>query len=272
MIVDIAEERLFVISDLHLGNHASVARHRVLGFLDHVGELGASLCINGDGFEMLQTSISRLATEAIPVVQQLRQVTEGGGRVYYVVGNHDLVLEHFLQGWLVATISPFLNVTSGDQRIRVEHGHIYDPFFARHPDLYETAAWLAGFGLFLSPDTYKLWTKLQKRWEARRRSVADDTLAVSHYYRAADMLLRRGFDTVVFGHTHNAEVVELESGTFVNSGNWIRDTTYVDIDRGRVTLKSWNVTEAPRSAHVPARTSVGRRLTALFGGRSAGPR
>jgi hypothetical protein len=42
VIVDIAEERLFVISDLHLGNPASVARHRVLGFLDHVSELGAA--------------------------------------------------------------------------------------------------------------------------------------------------------------------------------------------------------------------------------------
>jgi UDP-2,3-diacylglucosamine pyrophosphatase LpxH len=192
---------------------------------------------------MLQTSISRLATEAMPVVRQLRQVTEGGGRVYYVVGNHDLVLEHFLDGWLVATISPFLNVTSGEQRIRVEHGHIYDPFFARHPDLYESAAWLAGFALFLSPDTFKLWSNIQKRWESHKRAVADDTLAVSHYYRAADMLLRRGFDTVVFGHTHNAEVVELDAGTYVNGGNWIHDCTYVDIDCGHVTLRSWKPTE-----------------------------
>ncbi|MBV9953012.1 MAG: UDP-2,3-diacylglucosamine diphosphatase [Acidimicrobiia bacterium] len=241
MIIDAKAERLFVISDLHLGNPASTARDRILGFLDHVRDCGASLCINGDGFEMLQTSMSRLAADAVPVVQKMQQLREGGGRVHYIVGNHDMVLEHFLEGLLLAKVSPFINLRSGDKRIRIEHGHIYDPFFARHPDLYEAAAWAAGRFLVLSPDTYQLWTRAQKRLEDRRhKRAAGDTQAASHYYEAADMLLQRGFDTVVFGHTHNAEVVELDHGTFVNSGNWLTGSSYVEIDGGEVSLKRWD--------------------------------
>jgi UDP-2,3-diacylglucosamine pyrophosphatase LpxH len=238
VIIDATAEHVFVISDLHLGNPASTARERILGFLDHVGDCGASLCINGDGFEMLQTSMSRLAADAVPVVQKLQQMRERGGRVHYIVGNHDMVLEHFLEGLLLATVSPFLNLRSGERRIRIEHGHIYDPFFARYPDLYEAAAWLAGRFLALSPDTYQLWTRAQKALEDRRKQQnADDRHAASHYYEAADMLLQRGFDTVVFGHTHNAEVVELEHGTVVNSGNWLRGSSYVEIDHGEVALR-----------------------------------
>ena len=53
------------------------------------------------------------------------------------------------------------------------------------------------------------------------------------------MLLGRGFDAVLFGHTHNAEHVELPSGTYVNSGNWLRGHTYVEIDHGKIDLKTW---------------------------------
>jgi UDP-2,3-diacylglucosamine hydrolase len=239
VILEAVEDRLLVISDLHLGNPASTARSRLLDFLDWVAHSGASVCINGDGFEILQTSFTRLAADAVPVLDKLRKVLSSGGRVYYVVGNHDIVLEHFLEDFLVE-LSPFLNVCSGDARIRIEHGHIYDPFFARYPDLYELSTRLAGFVLFLSKDTYKIWTELQTRLDGRRRRLAGgDVVAISYGHEAADMLLHRGFDTVVFGHTHRPEVAELGNGTYINCGNWLRDRTYVDIDHGRATLKRW---------------------------------
>jgi UDP-2,3-diacylglucosamine pyrophosphatase LpxH len=239
VILEAQEDRLLVISDLHLGNPASTARGRLLDFLDWVAHSGSSLCINGDGFEMLQTSFTRLAADAVPVLDKLRKVMASGGRVYYVVGNHDIVLEHFLEDFLVE-LSPFLNVRSGGARIRVEHGHIYDPFFARYPDLYELSTRVAGYVLFLNKDVYRLWTQLQRHLDARRRRLAgDDTLAISYGHEAADMLMRRGFDTVVFGHTHHPEVAQLDRGTYINSGNWLRDRTYVDIDHGSATLKTW---------------------------------
>lgn len=231
MIIDVEEERLVVISDLHLGNPASTARERVVAFLDYVRSIGASLCINGDGFDMMQTSFSRLAGDALPVIKQIRRIERSGSRVYYVVGNHDLVLEHYLEDLLV-TASPFLNVRSGSRRIRIEHGHVYDPFYAEHPDLYETSTKLAGYVLFANPDVYSLYTRVAAWYGGWRGSG-------SHYHEAADMLLRRGFDTVVFGHTHNAEVVELEHGRYVNSGNWQTGRSYVEIIDGDVQLRSW---------------------------------
>ena len=238
-MIDAAEERLLVVSDLHLGSPASNAERRLAGFLDHAASIGASVCINGDGFDLLQSSFSRLVRASLPVLSKLRKVQEQGGKVYYVVGNHDLVLEHFLQHVLVFQMAPFLNVRSGDRRIRVEHGHLYDPFYSRFPRLYEVAGRAFGMTLFVHKDFYRVWSTMADGVDRVRRRRAGDVLGLSPHHRAAERLLDRGFDAVVFGHTHHAEVVDLPSGRYVNSGTWMHGGSYVDIDGGDVTLRTW---------------------------------
>ena len=232
MIIDAQEDRLFVISDLHLGNPSSTARSRLVEFLDYARITSTSVCINGDGFEMLQTSFSRLASDAVPVLNALRRLMRDGNRVYYLVGNHDISLEHFLEDWLFTQIAPFLNLRSGDARIRIEHGHLYDPWFVRYPKSYEVGARVLGLALLVHPDVYSVYAKTQARAAARRKGDPFDEVA-------AEMLLSRGFDTVIFGHTHNARDMQLANGHYVNSGNWLQGSSYVEIDNGKVELKKW---------------------------------
>ncbi len=232
MIIDAAEERLFVISDLHLGNPSSTTRSRLVEFLEYARLTGTSVCINGDGFEMLQTSFSRLSADAVPVLNALRRLIREGNRVYYLVGNHDISLEHFLEDWLFTQIAPFLNLRSGDSLIRIEHGHLYDPWFVRNPKGYEIGARVLGLALLVHPDVYSLYAKSQARAAKRRKGIPPDEVA-------ADMLLARGFDTVIFGHTHNALDIQVENGHYVNSGNWLQGSSYVEIDQGKVELKKW---------------------------------
>lgn len=252
MIIDIAEERMVVVSDLHLGNPASQAGSTFRGFLDFVRRERLCLCINGDGFEMLQTRFARLIREALPLLGQISRLRREGGRVYYVVGNHDIYMEHFLDEWLVTGISPFLNVVSGGKRIRIEHGHLYDPVFSQRPDLYEAITRMAGVFLFLRSDVYRLWDRAANRLDSRRRRSAEAAEGLVHYQRAASEVLRRGFDAVIYGHTHRPEVVELPEGLYVNSGSWVRGGSYVVIDRGHVELKEWpdGGTVADRKAFV----------------------
>jgi UDP-2,3-diacylglucosamine pyrophosphatase LpxH len=239
VILDAEEERLLVVSDLHLGSPASTAERRLVGFLEHAAEVGASVCINGDGFDLLQSSFSRLVRASLPVLSKLRRVQECGRNVYYVVGNHDLVLEHFLQHVVVFQMAPFLNVRSGGRRIRVEHGHIYDPFYSRFPRVYGVAGRAFGMTMLVHKDFYKVWSSMADAVDRSRRRRAGDVLELSPQHRAAEMLLERGFDAVVFGHTHHQEVVELPSGTYINAGTWMHGGSYVDIKGGDVTLRTW---------------------------------
>jgi UDP-2,3-diacylglucosamine pyrophosphatase LpxH len=256
MNIEAAEEKLVVVSDLHLGNPASSARTRLVAFFDHIRDTGASVCINGDGFDMLQTSFSRLAADAIPVINRLKALRADGRNIYYVVGNHDIVLEHFLEEWSLCRLSPFLNLRSGDRRIRIEHGHLYDPFFARSPELYRIATRLARYALFALPDTYELWANAERRLQDARRRVgragpvgnnSDRQISFirSPYHEAASMILRRGFDAVVFGHTHLPEMVTLPEGLYVNSGNWLTGATYVEITKGELAVRTWGSAAVP---------------------------
>lgn len=241
MIIDADTERLLIVSDLHVGNPFSEASESVVRFLEHARNCGADLCINGDGLEILQTSFANLASDSVEILRQISYLLEAGQRVFYVVGNHDIVLEQFLETWSHIHICPFLNVRSGGKRIRVEHGHLYDPFFVRSPDLYEALTKAAGPLLHIYPDIYHLWSHYQRLKDrmGKRRDASERPPSV--YYEAAEMLLRRGFDCVVFGHTHEEEVVEFEPGRkYINSGNWMHGGTYVDISNGEATLEHWH--------------------------------
>jgi UDP-2,3-diacylglucosamine pyrophosphatase LpxH len=172
VIIDTVQQRLLVISDLHVGNPFSTASANLGGFFAHALRERANVCINGDGFEILQAKFASLASESANVLRDIRALLEAGLQVFYVVGNHDIALENFFATWSGIQITPFLNVTSGDARIRIEHGHLYDPSFVRSPRFYEAMTRLAGPLLHLYPDVYRLWTSYEQAKHKLKTAVS----------------------------------------------------------------------------------------------------
>lgn len=229
-----------IVSDLHVGNPYSAASRNLGGFFEYARRERYNVCINGDGFEILQASFASLAADAVGVLKSIRSLIEAGLSVFYVVGNHDIALENFITAWSGIQITPFLNVSSGIERIRVEHGHLYDPSFVRSPRFYEWMTRAAGPLLHLYPDVYRLWTSYEDMKQRVKLSFRGGKGESSIYHEAARMLLSRGFDVVIFGHTHRSEDLTFEPGRrYVNSGNWVRGGTFVEIDHGKVALRQW---------------------------------
>lgn len=248
MLIETRERRLLIVSDMHVGNPFSKARQTIGGLFDYARREGFNICINGDGFEILQATFSGLAHDSVTVLNYVRAHLDAGLKVYYVVGNHDIVLEQFLRRWSGIAITPFLNVDTGSQRVRVEHGHLYDPSFIRNPALYEALTRFAGIFIRFCPDIYRIWALWERFWQRLHGWGRKSLVERDVYYRAADMLLGRGFDVVVFGHTHNPEDVELGEGRrYINSGNWVQGGSFVEISEQTIELKYWN-NGAPRAA------------------------
>ncbi len=240
MITTIRSERLLVISDLHLGNPFSNAKKQVLPFLKWAAQEKYDICINGDGLEIAQASFSKVAFEVPEFFRVLGEFKRAGREVYYVTGNHDIALEHFLEDWGVMKVSPFLNVTSGNTRIRIEHGHIYDPFFVKHPVAYERLTHLGGLFLKIHPELYRLWISFE-RFTSKLRAKKTGIIGEKPEFREAALeLSRRGFDAIVFGHTHHPGESKLETGSlYLNPGSWMLTPHYVSIDSGAVKLVPW---------------------------------
>ncbi len=241
MKLEVTEQRLVVISDLHLGSPASSATWRVIDFLEQARSERWNVCINGDGFDLLQSRLASFLSEALPVVRRLGRLREEGLRVYYTLGNHDIALEHLLED-LPVEVSPFLNVVSGDTRIRIEHGHLNEPAYARFPGLYEFGGRLGRLFLFARTDTYELWARTQLAVDRRRRNGRKGE--PYPHYAAAEALFERGFDAAIFGHTHLPEIRRLDGGLFVNGGSWMKGGEYVRIADGAVTLHTWTGRES----------------------------
>jgi UDP-2,3-diacylglucosamine pyrophosphatase LpxH len=249
MIINVREERLLVISDIHLGNWFFAANRSLMKFLQHVSDGGYTLCINGDGLDILQTSLVKMTKELSGVFGYVERLVRAGPRLYYVIGNHDIILEHFIEDFQGVQLTPFLNVASGDRRIRIEHGHLYDPFFVRYPDLYFMVTRWSGLFLKIHPAFYHLhggWKRAKgavKRLAAKKEAESLPGLRgePSHFVRAAREVANRGFDTVIFGHTHFHGSVDLGGGkTYINTGSWLHRPHYVKIENGTVELLPWN--------------------------------
>lgn len=240
MITRVHSERMVVISDLHLGNPFSQAKKQVIPFLRWADRQGYDICINGDGLEIAQASFTKIAFEVPELFRILGEMRRRGREIFYVTGNHDIALEHFLEDWGMMTVSPFLNVESGSARIRIEHGHIYDPFFVRYPRLYEALTHFAGLLLKIHPQIYRFWIAFE-RFKSKVRARRSGIVGEHPSFRESAMELgRRGFDAIIFGHTHHAGEAELEDGArYFNSGSWMLTPYFVMIEKGQVSLREW---------------------------------
>ncbi len=231
---------MVIISDMHVGNPFSTAHNRVISFIKWASENDYDICINGDGLEIAQASFLKIAVEVPKILLAISEVIKSGNKIYYIIGNHDIVLEHFLENWGAIKVSPFLNVTSGDKRIRVEHGHIYDPFFIKHPMLYEVSTQIGGVFLRCWPRFYRFWIlfeRLKSRIRSRKTGIIGEHPS---FAEAAEEISMRGFDSVIFGHTHHPGERKLKSGAmYYNTGSWMRQSQYITIESGHLNLSEF---------------------------------
>ena len=252
MIIDVEEERLLITSDTHIGSFFCNARRGFADFLAYACEHRWNVCINGDGLDVLHTSLRRITTEGMGLLRALQHAATEI-TIYYTIGNHDLILEHSVGEWGGLKLVPFLNVRSGTRRIRIEHGHLYDPFLIHHPDMQHALTRFSGYLCRIYPPWY-FWHEGYKVFRYKYmckvmgRSAAPSSQPTDNprYLEAAEEVAARGFDAVVFGHTHHETILPLNKGrtTYYNTGSWFRQPYYLVLDRGALALKPWTGTPA----------------------------
>lgn len=242
---------MLVVSDIHLGNPLYRPARPFVDFMRFALEREFPVCINGDGVDMAQSSLPRLARDLSGCNREFARFASRGLPIYYTVGNHDIALEQFLDDWGVVRVAPFLNLLSGDQRIRLEHGHIYDEMYVKYPKTYAVMTKLGAMVLRASPTVFRstvgVGAMLVSLGEWRHASTkgTDEASRLASvipgeraaFLRAAMEIAERGFDAVIFGHTHRPGQLELPNGAwYYNTGLWDSDPYFAEIDNGRVTL------------------------------------
>ena len=237
--------RAIYISDLHLGTPGCQA-DALLDFLkEHTSDY---LYLVGDIIDGWQLRRRWYWPQAHnDVIQKLLRKARKGCRVIYVPGNHDEFARHFLDHNFggIEVLDEAVHRTADGRQLWVIHGDYFDA-------VVQQAKWLAYVGDYLYEFTLKLnrylnnmrgrlglpyWSLsayLKHKVKKALNYVTDFENAVAH--EAA----KHGYQGVVCGHIHRAEIRDVNGVLYCNDGDWVESrSALVENDKGELSLLYW---------------------------------
>ena len=173
----------------------------------------------------------------------------GGAHVTYIPGNHDEALRRWLPlGLEVAGIrmaTEAQHTTAAGLRLLVTHG-----------DQFDSVVRYAKFLAYLGDNAYTVALALNQVFNAARRRLGYPYWSLSSWLKRqvkgavafidrfevalAQHARTRGFDGVVCGHIHHAQMRDIGGVQYLNDGDWVEScTALVEHADGRLELLDW---------------------------------
>jgi UDP-2,3-diacylglucosamine pyrophosphatase LpxH len=195
--------RILVISDVHLGSplckHEDVKKALLMEF--------DKLVINGDLFD--SHKFGRYGKKDWEILGKIRKLSQHIP-VIFILGNHDK------DGELLAEITgmQFVNEYEFDlsgKKYFLCHGDIYDSWIGDFPVLVELICGVYYFIQRLDKNQrLSRWLKRSfKQWVQAKNRVANNFLND-----------KKGYDYLIAGHTHHADIVTRGGTTYLNGGSF----------------------------------------------------
>lgn len=181
------------------------------------------------------------------VVQAILKKAKRGTTVIYIPGNHDEAARDYcnIEFGEIRFLREAIHTTANGKRLLVIHGDEFD-------GVVKYARWLAmlgdiayNFALFLNYWLnrvrhllgYRYWSLsayLKHRVKNAVAYIAEFEHSLSEEAR------RRGFDGVVCGHIHRAEIRVIDGVLYCNDGDWVEScTALVEHYDGQLELLHW---------------------------------
>ncbi|MBU2766022.1 UDP-2,3-diacylglucosamine diphosphatase [Acidithiobacillus ferrivorans] len=261
--------RAIFISDLHLGTRGCQAE-ALLSFLRHYH--CEYLYLVGDILDLWQLKRRWYWPPAHnTVVQKILRLARHGVQVRYVRGNHDPVFEMLsdlvpVEGERILLgdiqiVDSCVHETADGRRLWVIHGDQFDVTMRYAPWL--TRLGDHGYTLLLFINRRYQWAVrrigLHSRWSLSatiKRRVKQAVQFIGDYEQVLAQACRReGYEGVVCGHIHHAEIKEIEGILYYNDGDWVEScTALVEHATGHLELVHWDG-ESPVSLHQQGMTA-----------------
>ena len=242
--------RAIFISDVHLGTPGCQARH-LLDFLRHTES--DELYLVGDiidGWQLKRRWYWHQSHN--DVIQKVLRKARKGTRVTYVAGNHDEGMRQFL-GLAFGGIDicdEAHHLTADGKHMLVVHGDLFDA-------VVQGAKWLAHVGdaLYMASLKVNRWFNHARAklglpyWSLAQFLKHRVKNAVSYITQFEEALAqearRRGFDGVICGHIHKAEIRDIGGIRYCNDGDWVESlTALVEMESGELRIIDWKAIEA----------------------------
>lgn len=243
--------RAIFVSDTHLGTRGCKAEY-LLDFLRH-NECDTLYLVGDivDGWAMRRGFFWPQAHN--DVVQKLLRRARKGTRVVYVLGNHDEFGRQFVGldfGGIAIRAESEHRLLDG-RRLWVVHGDLADGVIHHAKWIAHVGDHLYGFALWLNRHFNSLRCRLGLDYwslsQYLKYKVKNAVSFISSFERVlAREARRRGYDGVVCGHIHHAEIRHVDGLLYCNDGDWVESlTALVETYAGELRLVRWDKLLSP---------------------------
>jgi UDP-2,3-diacylglucosamine pyrophosphatase LpxH len=200
------------------------------------------------------------------VVRRILKMAHRGTRVVFIAGNHDEMLRDYagMSFGGVELVLEAEHVTADGKRLLITHGDSFDGVV-----LY--ARWLA----FLGDAAYSWLLRANIVFNLVRRRLKLPYWSLSSYMKKRvknavqfvcsfeDAVAReaqtRGYDGIVCGHIHCAEIRQIGDITYYNDGDWVESCTALAEDaQGVIRIVDWSREMAAEHRSLKDSTAVER--------------
>ena len=227
----------YFISDAHISENDWQNTEQLLKFFDSLKNRAQSLFILGDLLELCFRYRQGIPETNRKILEGLNILKGSGTAVYYLLGNHDYWVSDFARkepslmslaakddeaGGILSRTEWSLNLDG--KKVYIAHGDEIDRsllttlsrtilrsqhsplvYFLLHPRL----------GL-----AYSRW------FEKIARNLAGSMGITAKFESFAIKKIKEGYDIVILGHIHKPTLFKIESGYYLNTGNWIDNYSY----------------------------------------------
>lgn len=186
------------------------------------------------------------------VLRRFLTLSKRGTQVIYVTGNHDEFLRRYSDMVFgnLHLVDEWEHRGADGKKYLIIHGDQYDVVTLHH-------RWLA----FLGDKSYALLLRLNRvvNWARKRLGYGHWSLAkyLKHKVKRAVNFISefedglashcriRGYDGVVCGHIHHAEITDFDGVAYMNCGDWVEScTALVERDDGQYQILRWGALDA----------------------------
>jgi UDP-2,3-diacylglucosamine pyrophosphatase LpxH len=237
--------RTLFLSDIHLGFRRARTRE-LLSFLHGVD--AECIVLGGDIVDALSLAKRFFWTdEHTQVLRLLLARRRSGVRLVYLPGNHDAALSVFvemLQGQ-IEVHREWVYRTRRGERYLVLHGDQFD-------EVVDCPAWLYWIGDLLYEGTllynqrvndlrHLFGLPYSPQTEHLKGSVGTSARFIRRFETVAAAHARtQGYDGVICGHIHRANLCRIEGTVYANTGDWVEScSALVETRAGELQLLRW---------------------------------
>jgi len=240
--------RSIFISDVHLGTKDSQAE-KLNNFLKH--NSCETLYLVGDIIDAwkIKQNKWRWKQSHTNVIRRVLGHSKRGTRVVYVAGNHDEFLRPFMQYDIGFGM---IEVVNQCEHIGVDNRH----YLVVHGDLFDGITRLTPWLSMLGDQAYDFILTINTRYNWLRHKLGFGYWSLSLFLKhrvkkAVDFIFhfernlaayckKRGFDGVICGHIHHAEIKVIDGVVYMNDGDWVEScTALVEHHDGRWEIVTW---------------------------------